>query len=186
MLKTWKRISSLTVPLKVGHRSVITKFFEMPNGQTADFQTYDTEGRHYAAVVAITEDNTVVVARQYRPGPEKIMDELPGGFVDPEDKDFTAAAKRELEEETGYQCANIEYLGPVHKDAYNNATWHYFFATGCKQVTTQQKLDDTEYVEVDTITIDQFIDNALHDKMAEHGAVLLAYEKLKALQKTTK
>lgn len=181
MLKPWKRIPALTVPLKIGHRHLITKIFEMPNGQMADFQTFDSEGREFVAVVALTTENKVVIARQFRPGPEKIMDELPGGFVD-EGEELVDAAKRELEEETGYRPAEIEYLGPVHKDAYNNATWHYFFATGCTQATTNQVLDETEYVEIDTISIQQFIDNALHDNMAEHGAALLAYEKLKAAQ----
>lgn len=180
-MKPWKRIEPTTTA-KIGYRTVVTKLFQMPNGTTAGFQTYDREGQNYAGVIAITTDNKVVIARQFRPGPELVCDEIPGGFVDGAE-DFQTAAARELKEETGYVCKDIEYLGPVHKDCYNNATWHYFLATGCTLETTDLELDDTEYVEIDTISIEQFIDNALHDKVTDHVAVLLAYDKLRALQK---
>ena len=52
-------------------------------------------------MVAITPGGEVVLARQYRPGPDTMLDEIPGGAVEA-GEDVAAAARRELLEETGY------------------------------------------------------------------------------------
>jgi len=180
-MKPWKRIEPTEVTA-VGYRTVVSKTFVLNNGKTFDFQTNDVEGREYAGVVALTKDNRVLIARQFRPGPEKIMEEIPGGYVDPEDKgDICAAAARELEEETGYKPGKIIYLGKVYKDCYNNAVWHYCLATDCAPNKQGQALEATEDVEVDIISIKQFLANAREGRMTDPGAVLLAYETLSRL-----
>lgn len=90
-------------------------------------------------VVALTEANNLVVARQFRAGPDLVMDELPGGYVD-EGESPEEAAVRELREETGYVAARIEYLGYVYKDSVMNGKWHIFLAVDCRRVA-EQKLD---------------------------------------------
>jgi len=174
----WKRIEP-TIISKVGYRTIVTKTFIQPNGQLHHYETTEPEGRHFAGVIGLTPDKQVVVARQFRPGPEKILDEVPGGGVDPEDgDDYLIAAKREFEEETGYTVGAIEPLGDVYKEAFNNGTWHYYFATESTPNKIGQKLDDTEHIEVHLISIDQFLDNARNARMTDTEAVLLAYEKL--------
>lgn len=53
------------------------------------------------------------------------MQEIPGGLVD-DGESIEGAARRELHEETGYTAEKMIYLGEVFKDAYSNATWHFF------------------------------------------------------------
>lgn len=181
-MQAWKRIEP-TINSSVGYRRIVTKTFIQPNGQLHHYETTEPEGRHFAGVIGLTPDNQVVVARQFRPGPEKILDEVPGGGVDPDDgDDYMAAAKREFEEETGYTVGTIELLGEVYKDAFNNGTWHYYFATDCSPSKTGQNLDETEHIEVHLVSIDQFLDNARSARMTDTEAVLLAYEKLLKLR----
>ncbi|MGF7228821.1 MAG: NUDIX hydrolase [Candidatus Saccharibacteria bacterium] len=179
-MKPWKRIEP-TVTAKVGHRMVITKLFELSDGTVHDFQTFDREGQEYAGVVALTPDNQAIIIEQFRPGPEQMMLDIPGGFVD-EGETPEQAAARELEEETGYKAGNLEYLGKVYKDPYNNATWHFFLATDCVETGKGQALEETEEAGLKHISIDEFIANAKQARMADVEAVFLAYDKLLELR----
>ena len=179
-MKPWKRIEPTTIQ-KVGWRTIVTKTFELPNGQTEEFQLYDIEGRQFVAVVALTPDRKVIVVRQFRPGPERFMDELPGGFADSKDEgNILAAAKRELEEETGYRPGKLTYLGPVYKDCYSNAVWNYCLAEDCVPTGRGQQLEHVELggCEALLITIDRLIQNSRTGKMTDVEGVLLAYDHL--------
>lgn len=174
-MEAWKRKEPTTVT-KVGWRTIVTKTFEMPDGSVAEFQTKDGERGHCVATIALTKRNEVIVARQFRPGPEKIMDELPGGGAE-EGEDFKAAAERELIEETGYKAQEMIPVGDVYKDAYTNTIWHYFLATGCEKNSGQQ-LDVDEHITCELISIAQLFDNARSGKMTDVEAVFLAVDNL--------
>ena len=144
--------------------------------------TVSLENSHCIATIALTPENQVIVARQFRPGPEKILDEIPGGGVEAhDDGNYEAAARRELQEETGYVAGAMEYLGDVYKDSYNNTTWHFYLATDCTLHKYGQTLDETEHIDVHLISIDQLLDNARSARMTDPEAVLLAYERLAKL-----
>lgn len=182
MPEMWKRTAP-TIVSKIGFRTVVSKTFALPSGDIKDFQTFDAEGQQYAGVIGITTDNRAVIVLQYRPGPEKVFAELPGGFVD-DGEEPAAAAQREFIEETGYTPGGLTPLGVSYKDAYHNATWHYFLATDCTK-TGNQELESTEYAELQLISIAELIDNAMQGRMTDSDAVLMAYEKLRVMQKST-
>jgi ADP-ribose pyrophosphatase len=178
-MKAWKRIDP-TVAHKVGWRQITSKTFLLPDGKKEVFDTMYLDGQEFACVIALTPERKVVIARQFRPGPEKVMDDIPGGFVD-KGEDPETAMRRELLEETGYEAGEVTYLGLFHKDVYMNATWHAYVAKDCRLIADPQ-LGYTEHVEVDLISIEQLIENAKHDRMQDHAAVLMAYDLLKSQQ----
>lgn len=178
-MKALRRIEP-TVIRTVGWRTVVSKHFEMPDGQTATFDTVGTEGAGASAVIALTRDNRVIIAEQFRAGPERVMQELPGGMIDQGETPLDAAI-RELGEETGYQPQDIQPLGHVYPDGYMNMTHYYFLATGC-QKTTKQSLDPQEFVDVREITIEALFAAARSAQLTDVGAVFLAYDILKELQ----
>jgi ADP-ribose pyrophosphatase len=78
----------------------------------------------YAVVVALTDDERVLIVRQYRPAVERDTLELPSGIVDPGETP-EAAARRELLEETGYQGGDWQLLGAMEPDSgrLGNRIW---------------------------------------------------------------
>ncbi len=86
----------------------------------------------YAAIVPLTDNDRIVVVRQYRPAVEQYSLELPSGIIDPgEQPDETA--RRELLEETGYAAAQVDVLAGIFVDTgrMNNRIWTCI-ATGVK------------------------------------------------------
>lgn len=176
----WRRVEP-TIVSKVGWRVIVSKTYIQPNDAMHHYQTTGPEGGQCAAVIALTKDKKVIIARQYRPGPEKMMDELPGGGVEPgEDPDKAVA--RELLEETGYEAGDITLLGSVYKEAYNNHLYSYFLATDCVPHKDGQQTEETEHIDVKLISIDQLLKSGREGKMTDTEALFLGYEKLLKLR----
>ena len=68
-------------------------------------------------VLPITESGEAILIRQFRAGSLELCLETPGGCMDPGDGDPEIAAKRELEEETGYFSNDWEFLGSQNPNA---------------------------------------------------------------------
>lgn len=178
-MKPWKRVEPTKVT-KVGWRTITSKTFVMPDDTKMVFDTLHGDGQKFANVIALTPDKKVIVAKQYRPGPEKMMYELPGGFVDKGEKPEDSAI-RELLEETGYEAGRVVYLGEFHKDTFMNASWHTVIAYDCKKIH-EQKLESEEFIDIEELPIDEFIAHAKNDEMTDHASVLLAYDELTELK----
>lgn len=116
---------------------------------------YVYEFPEWATAFALTEDNKVIMVRQYRHPVGEVIIELPGGCVDDTDKDLQAAIARELLEETGYSFSSYEYLGKISANPSTNTNWmHMFLAKGGKKVSGQ-KLDHNEEIIVELYSIDE-------------------------------
>jgi ADP-ribose pyrophosphatase len=157
---------------RVGRRAVVAKTFRMPDGGEAVFTVTGDAANRAVACVALTRRGTVVLAEQYRPGPERVMAELPGGGVDPGES-LADGAARELAEETGYVAEELTYLGEMRYDAYFGGSRHYFLATGCER-RQEQKLDPNEFVTVREATFAEVVMAAMAAQMTDPGGILLA------------
>ncbi|GAB2848729.1 NUDIX domain-containing protein [Lentzea nigeriaca] len=85
-------------------------------------------------VLAIQDDDHVVLTRQWIYTHGGTEWRLPGGAVDDADADPLAAARRELAEETGLRAEKWERLGQIHgADSLSNHVDHIFLATDLTQ-----------------------------------------------------
>lgn len=178
MTQIWTRRKEDEVT-EVGWRTITRKHYVTPGGAEHDFDTIGTVGAQVAAVVALTEDNQVIIAEQFRTGPERLMQELPGGMVDPGEQPVDAA-RREMIEETGYEVGSIEFLGMASDDGYSNVERHFFLARDCRRIS-EQHLEDAEEIELKLLTVEEVLDNARNNRMTDALAVYYASDELKKL-----
>jgi ADP-ribose pyrophosphatase len=135
--------------------------------------------------VALTEDDQVVLIKQYRHALGEVCIEIPGGCVDKEDANYEVAVRREMAEETGYIFKEAEYLGICSPNpAANSNLMHMFLLKGgVKQ--QEQDLDHNEDIEVLLVSLDELyqmvLDRRIHESM-HISAVMLALQKLGKLQ----
>ena len=110
----------------------------VPTGAIID-EYYVWEYPPWVNVVAVTTDHRLVMVRQYRHGLAAVHYELPAGVVDPTDTGMQLAARRELEEETGFTGGAWSLLltSSPNPSTHNNLTYS-FLAQGVERTTTPQ------------------------------------------------
>ena len=125
-----------------------------PEGKLID-PYYVYEFPNWVTALALTEDQQIVMVRQYRHALGETCLEIPGGCVDDTDPDFQTAIARELLEETGYQFSDYHYLGRTSANpSTNNNLMHMFLATGGRKIA-DQKLDGNEDIQVELYSIEE-------------------------------
>lgn len=154
-------------------RAVDRVDFLLPNGTVADF--YIKSEAPAAAIFALTGDDEVILARQFRPGPKKILDELPGGYVEPGESALESV-KREFLEETGYE-GDFVSIGTCLDDAYSTMERHCFVATNCKKVGVPQNTD-TEQTELALKPLVEFRADLRKGQMTDIEVAYLALDYL--------
>ncbi|MFO7807702.1 MAG: NUDIX hydrolase [Candidatus Moraniibacteriota bacterium] len=149
-IEKWKELSRKIAFQKYG-RKIEEVIFKMPDGEEKDF--YLKKEGPATGVLALTKDQQVILVKQFRPGPNEILNELPGGYVD-ENETPEQAAERELLEETGYK-GNAEFVATAYDCAYSTMNRHCVVVKDCEKVV-EQKLDKTEFAEVVLMPLEDF------------------------------
>lgn len=106
-----------------------TSWFEI-EAKTVDEQAkpyYALISLDYVTILAVTEENEILLVKQYRPVLEEETLELPSGHVEREQTP-EEAARTELLEETGYRAERMELLGVLNPDPGRlaNKLWCFF------------------------------------------------------------
>jgi len=96
--------------------------------------------RGVVGILAITDDEEIILVEQFRKPINRRCIELPAGLVGDEeehqDEPIAHTAARELEEETGYTAAEIKHLAACPTSpGMTSETTHLFLAAGLTKVS---------------------------------------------------
>jgi 8-oxo-dGDP phosphatase len=115
----------------------------MPGGRTAGREIVEHPGS--VAILALHDDDSVVMIDQYRHPVGRRIRELPAGLLDAPDEDPVATARRELVEEVGYTARDWSVLvDMVASPGFSDEAVRVFLACGLTKVGRPTGDDDEE------------------------------------------
>lgn len=126
-------------------------------------------------IVAITDDNKVVLVKQFRKPIEKPIFEIPAGKLE-KNENPKECAERELKEETGYSAKNIKLIHKFFTSAgFSNEIMFVYLATGL--TPGENNLDADEFLDVYEIELEEaynmVLKNDVEDAKTSIGLLLV-------------
>lgn len=134
---------------------------KLSTGKVAKREIVEHKGA--VAVVAIYGKGKIVLIRQYRKAAEAELFEIPAGLANKGEKPINAA-KRELEEETGFKAGRIKKVFEgFASPGYSTEVIQFFLAKDLKK--TKQKNDEDELIDVEILPVKKCL------KMVKKGKI---------------
>lgn len=169
--RKWRRIESRPA----GHFGIFSVRYDRSRSPVSGYEREYTvlEAVHWVNVVAVTPEGRFVLVRQFRHGTREYTVEIAGGGVDsgelPE-----AAARRELEEETGYVTEEWDLLGVVEPNpAFQSNLCHTYLA---RNVRPAGKTAPDPGEEIEVLVWDgSEVEDAVREGVIRHALVIAAF-----------
>lgn len=125
----------------------------LPNGATSKREIINHPGA--VAVIAITENNKILLVEQYRKALERSIIEIPAGKLE-QGEEPIVTARRELEEETGYTTNDLKYIQTfATSPGFADEVIHLFVAKNLNKLEVPVELDEDEFVELMEVTLEE-------------------------------
>lgn len=151
---------------------------QLPDGKLASREVVYHPGG--VAVLALDEDGTVYLVKQFRYPIQRQLLELPAGKLDyGAEEDILLGARRELSEETGLEAAEWTYLGyTLASPGFCDEALHMYLARGLTR--KKQHLDEDEFLDVVTMPFDELVRQVM-DGVITDGKTVSTTLKVKVL-----
>ncbi|MBR4080303.1 MAG: NUDIX hydrolase [Clostridia bacterium] len=141
----------------------------LPNGETALREVACHPGA--AAVVALDDEDNLILVRQARVAVDRITLEIPAGKLDSAEEDPFLCAKRELSEETGLNAASWQKLTVLETTVgFCNERIHMYLATGLTQGESHP--DEDEFVDVTRMPMQEAVRRVMQGEFRDGKTAL--------------
>lgn len=177
-----------TVSEKSIYKGNVTEYtvqeVKLPDGKMAQREIVRHAGA--SAVIPFKEDGRMVLVKQYRKAIDQLSIEIPAGLKDDGDESGLVTAKRELEEETGYQADEWAFVTSFYSTpGFTDEYLEIYEANGLKKVETPLAMDEDETIELIEVTFDEAWDLYEQKLLRDSKTVFaLFYWKMKRLQES--
>ena len=135
----------------VVYQIVRRRYRHSRDGREGDF--FVMQGHDWVQALPLTADQELVMVRQYRFGSQKLLWELPGGCLDPQEP-IIEGALRELSEETGFTGNNAQEIGMCYPNPALQSNRSYFVLVHDCMQTEALNWDEHEELEVKCFPLD--------------------------------
>lgn len=142
-------------------------------------ETFEMIKRHDSVVIYAILDDKILVEKQRQPDTDWFYS-FPAGRHDHEEETELEAAKRELEEETGYTFKNWKLVAAGQRESKIEAFVYTFVATDPISKTEQSLDQGGEEIEVLELTLDEL--KALKDLPGTEHLHLERFDKINSLK----
>ncbi|MCL2392914.1 MAG: NUDIX hydrolase, partial [Oscillospiraceae bacterium] len=141
---------------------------ELQNGNRAGREVVEHPGG--VGIVAVTDDNKIILVRQYRYPMELELLEIPAGKLDYGEDPYECAI-RELSEETGYSAGTMVDLGVIYPSpGFCRENLYLYLALDLKQ--GEMHLDFNELLSVEQYHIDDLMEMIMENKLSDAKTII--------------
>lgn len=148
----------------------------LPSGEEASREVVSHPG---AVGIVAVDAGKVLMVRQYRHAVESELLEIPAGKLDRADEDPGDCARRELEEETGYDARMIPLGTFYNSPGYSSELFHVFRAAEIHRVSEPPTADEGESLASEWVAwaeaLDMVSDGRIRDAKTIIGLLLYAH-----------
>ena len=142
----------------------------MPNGRQAEREVIEHHGA--VGILAVDDQDRVVMIEQYRHPVGRRLWELPAGLLDEPGERPVLAAQRELAEETGLAARTWSVLVDVlASPGFTDEAVRIFLAQGLTEVDRPEAHDEEADIELSYVPMDEAVRRALSGEIVNASAV---------------